>query len=530
MAGMNVVGDLFGAGKMFLPQVVKSARVMKKAVAVLLPYLEAEKESSGALGAQGTVLLATVKGDVHDIGKNIVGVVLGCNNYEVIDLGVMVSCEKILAAAREHDVDVIGLSGLITPSLDEMVHVAEEMKRQEFTLPLLIGGATTSRPHTAIKIAPKYDGAVVHVLDASRAVGVVGGLLSDEQRGAFLADNAAAQDDARRQHAKKSARQKLLPLAEARAKRLPVDWNTVDIPAPAVLGARRIDDQPLADLVDWIDWTPFFITWELNGRYPQILDHPEMGERARELLADARAMLDTIVREKWLVARGAWGFFPAASAGDDIEVYADERRAAVAARIHTLRQQSEREAGRPYLALADYVAPKGAGRPDTIGAFAVTAGIGAAERVARFKAGNDDYNAILLEALADRLAEAFAEKLHKEVRDACGYGTAESLTTEAVLRADYRGIRPAPGYPACPDHTEKRVLFDLLDAEKAGITLTESMAMVPGSSVSGLYFAHPESRYFAVGPIGKDQLADYAARKGMTEAEARRWLGPWLAD
>jgi 5-methyltetrahydrofolate--homocysteine methyltransferase len=525
MAGMSIVGDLFGDGKMFLPQVVKSARVMKKAVAVLLPYMEAEKAAGGGR-AQGKVVLATVKGDVHDIGKNIVGVVLGCNNYEVIDLGVMVPCEKILATARETGADLIGLSGLITPSLDEMAHVAREMKREGFTIPLLIGGATTSKPHTAIKIAPHFDQAVVHVLDASRAVGVVSALLSPEQKPGFLADNARDQEEARRSHAAKRARKQMVSLAEARRKRLVSDWPQVDRPVPAFLGLRTLADYPLGELADFIDWTPFFHAWELRGRYPQILTDPVVGEKAAELLADARALLTTIIEKKWLTASGVYGFFRAAAVGDDLELYdpADPQR--VVTTFHTLRQQIQKDADQPNLALADYVAPRESGLADHVGVFAVTAGPGVHELKARYRKDNDDYNAILVEALADRLAEAFAERLHQRARVDWGYGRAEALTHEQLIEEAYRGIRPAPGYPACPDHTEKRRLFE---AEKrAGITLTESFAMWPASSVSGFYFAHPEARYFAVGPLERDQVADYAARKGMTLAEAERWLGPSL--
>ncbi|HEX7880415.1 MAG TPA: vitamin B12 dependent-methionine synthase activation domain-containing protein, partial [Candidatus Eisenbacteria bacterium] len=523
MAGMDVVGDLFGSGKMFLPQVVKSARVMKKAVAQLLPYMEEEKAASGGLGAQGTIVLATVKGDVHDIGKNIVGVVLSCNNWNVIDLGVMVPCENILASAREHDAALIGLSGLITPSLEEMTHVAREMEREGFTTPLLIGGATTSRPHTAIKIAPAYSKATVHVLDASRAVGVATSLTSPEQRDAFVAENAAIQDEARRTHARKQERVTLLSIGEARARALRTDWATVDIPVPAFTGVRRVDDVSVADLIPWIDWTPFFITWEMGGRYPQILDHPQMGEKARELYADAQAMLERIVTERWITPRGVYGLFPAETIGDDIVVTPP---GGAPVRLHTLRQQAEKDADQPNLALADFVAPAGSRRQDHIGAFAVTSGHGVAERVAAFKKDHDDFNAILLEALADRLAEAFAEWLHARVRREWGYGAGENLTPEQILREQYRGIRPAPGYPAQPDHREKRALFSLLDAEVAtGITLTESLAMSPASSVSGFYYAHPASRYFAVGPVADDQLADYAARTGATPDEIRRWLG-----
>jgi 5-methyltetrahydrofolate--homocysteine methyltransferase len=527
MDGMNVVGDLFGAGKMFLPQVVKSARVMKKAVAVLEPYMEAERTSERS---QGRVILATVKGDVHDIGKNIVGVVLACNNYEVLDLGVMVSCEKILATAREKAAHLIGLSGLITPSLDEMVHVAREMERQEFTVPLLIGGATTNKAHTAVKIAPAYSHAVVHVLDASRAVGVVGSLISPKLKPAFVEDNARLQDSLRRDHAKKQAHKTLLPLEEARRLRLPIAWREVDIPRPAFLGLKSFDDYPLGDLVEYIDWTPFFHVWEIKGRFPAILEDPAAGERARELLEDARSLLARIVEGGWLKARGVYGFFPANSVGDDIEVYTDESRGKVRTALHTLRQQVEKSDGQPHLALADFIAPKACGLPDTIGAFAVTAGAGIEGIVSRFKAEHDDYNAIMAEALGDRLAEAFAERLHQIVREEWGYGRDERLTKDDLIRARYRGIRPAPGYPACPDHTEKRLLFDLLEVEKrAGIKLTESFAMIPASSVCGFYLAHPEARYFAVGPIGVDQVADYARRKGMSRAQTEKWLSPNLS-
>ena len=529
MAGMNVVGDLFGSGKMFLPQVVKSARVMKKAVAVLLPYMEAEKAAAGGVHTQGRIVLATVKGDVHDIGKNIVGVVLGCNNYEVIDLGVMVPCERILATARDSQADLIGLSGLITPSLDEMIHVAREMEREGFTVPLLIGGATTSRPHTAVKIAPAYSKGVVHVLDASRAVGVVGSLLTQAKKEAFLEENRRVQAEAVAHHEGKKSHRKILPLEEARRRRLATDWAKVDIPRPAFCGVCTVNDVSMAELAEWIDWTPFFHTWEMKGRYPDILSDPVAGARAQELLADARKLLDRLIRERSLTPRGVYGFLPASSAGDDIEVYADASRRERAARFHMLRQQIEKSPGQPNLCLADFVAPKESGRTDHVGFFAVTAGHGIEEVVARFQADHDDYNAIMAEALADRLAEAFAERLHKQARDDWGYGREENLTPDDILREKYRGIRPAPGYPACPDHSEKRTLFALLEAEaRAGIRLTESFAMYPGSSVSGFYFAHPEARYFPVGQIGPDQVEDYARRKGLTIPEAERWLGPNL--
>ncbi len=528
MAGMNVVGDLFGSGKMFLPQVVKSARVMKKAVAYLLPFMEAEKRKSGGRQAAGKVLLATVKGDVHDIGKNIVGVVLGCNNYEVVDLGVMVPCEKILQAAREHKVDVIGLSGLITPSLDEMVHVAREMTREGFQVPLLIGGATTSKAHTAVKIAPAYAQPVVHVLDASRAVGVVGSLLSAEQRSAFVEKTRLEQEQIRQAHRDRGPRA-LKSLADARANRLPTDWATIDIPTPGFIGVKVVDHLPLERLVPFIDWSPFFHTWELKGRYPQILDDPVIGSKARELYADARKLLDEIVAKELLTARGVYGFFPANSVEDDIELYADESRGTVLTTFHTLRQQMEKPEGQSNLALADFIAPKDSGRLDYLGAFAVTAGVGIEALCERFERDHDDYNSIMAKALADRLAEAFAEWLHKRAREEWGYGKAEQLTNEDLIRERYRGIRPAPGYPACPDHTEKRLLFDLLQVEsRVGIRLTETFAMYPAASVSGLYFAHPQAKYFAVGKIGRDQVLDYQARKQMPLAELERWLAPNL--
>ncbi len=528
MAGMSVVGDLFGSGKMFLPQVVKSARVMKKAVAYLMPFMEEEKKRVGGVRSQGKILLATVKGDVHDIGKNIVGVVLGCNNYDVIDLGVMVPCEKILSTAREQKADIIGLSGLITPSLDEMVHVAKEMTREGFDVPLLIGGATTSKAHTAVKIAPAYEPSVVHVLDASRAVGVVGTLMNAAQKPAFVQQVREDYASMQRAHQDKGQRT-LVPIAQARANRLATDWASVDIPVPSFLGVREISDQPLVELVPYIDWSPFFHTWELKGRYPGILDDPAVGPKAKELFDDARRLLDEIVGQRWLRARGVYGFFPAAAVDDDIELYRDGSRQAVAAVLHTLRQQSEKPAGHPHLALADYVAPKGSARQDYMGAFAVTAGLGLDELCRRFERDHDDYNSIMAKALADRLAEAFAEHLHKIARREWGYGTGEQLSNEDLIRERYRGIRPAPGYPACPDHTEKRTLFDLLEVERrTDITLTESFAMMPAASVSGLYFAHPEARYFAVGRIGKDQVEEYARRKGMAVETVERWLSPNL--
>jgi 5-methyltetrahydrofolate--homocysteine methyltransferase len=529
MAGMGVVGDLFGAGKMFLPQVVKSARVMKKAVAYLLPFLEAEKAARAAAGEEvrshGKIVLATVKGDVHDIGKNIVGVVLACNNYEVIDMGVMVPCEKILERARVEKADLIGLSGLITPSLDEMTHVAREMQRQGFKLPLLIGGATTSRAHTAVKIAPAYGEPVVHVLDASRAVPVTTSLLSPENKPAFVAQHRAEYEDLRRLHG--GSRTKLLSLETARAHRTPIDWRAEDLPAPAFLGARVLEDVPLETLRPYIDWTPFFHTWELKGVFPRILEHEKYGEQARQIFAEGNALLDRMMKERSIRARGVYGFFRASAVGDDVELYGPGGEALT--RFHFLRQQAAKDDGEPSRCLADFVAPKGTGLPDHIGGFAVTAGLGLRELVERFKAAHDDYNAIMAEALADRLAEAFAEYLHKRVRDEWGYGRREDLTNEQLIREEYRGIRPAAGYPACPDHTEKGALWRLLDVERTtGIALTESFAMWPVSSVSGLYFAHPASRYFSVGKIGADQVADYHARKGMTIEEVERWLGPNL--
>jgi 5-methyltetrahydrofolate--homocysteine methyltransferase len=531
MDGMGVVGDLFGAGKMFLPQVVKSARVMKKAVAHLTPFMEAEKAAMAAAGevtkAQGKIVLATVKGDVHDIGKNIVGVVLACNNYNVIDMGVMVPCEKILERAKDEKADLIGLSGLITPSLDEMVHVAREMERQGFKLPLLIGGATTSRAHTAVKIAPHYSEPVVHVLDASRAVPVTTSLLSDEGKPAFVAEHRASYEALRKAHS--APRQQVVSLETARARRTPIEWRTEDIPTPAFTGTRVLDNFPLATLRQFIDWTPFFHTWELKGVYPRIFDHPEQGAQARQIFAEANALLDTIIEKNLITARGVYGFFPAAAVGDDVELYTDASRATTLARFHFLRQQANREGSEPCRSLSDFIAPKETSLPDQIGAFAVTSGIGLKALCDSFRAANDDYNAIMAEAIADRLAEAFAECLHKRVRDEWGYGRAESLTIDDLIHEKYRGIRPAAGYPACPDHTEKGALWRLLNVEaNTGMMITESFAMWPGSSVSGLYFAHPESRYFSLGKIDRDQVADYAERKGMTVAEVERWLGPNL--
>ena len=526
MTGMNVVGDLFGAGKMFLPQVVKSARVMKKAVAYLQPFLEAEKKP-GAASAPVTVLLATVKGDVHDIGKNIVGVVLQCNGYAVVDLGVMVPADRILAAAKERGARVVGLSGLITPSLDEMVHVAREMERAGLTVPLLIGGATTSPVHTAVKIAPAYGPPVVHVLDASRAVGAVSGLLGTDAAAAFDA-NRKKQILLVAEHAARTAKP-LIALGAARARAPRFDWALADLTVPAFTGARVLSDVPLAELVPFIDWSPFFHAWELRGRYPQILEDAVLGEKARELFADARALLERIVKERLLSARGVYGFFPANADGDDIRLFADAARTRPFATLHTLRQQMEKPEGQPLEALADFVAPLTSGRADFVGAFAVTAGIGVDALCRAFEKDHDDYSSILVKALADRLAEASAEMLHQRARQDWGYGRTESLTADDLLKERYRGIRPAPGYPACPDHTEKKTLFSLLDVEaKTGISLTESFAMSPASSVSGFYFAHPEAHYFGVGRLGRDQVEDYARRKGLPLLEAERWLAPNL--
>jgi 5-methyltetrahydrofolate--homocysteine methyltransferase len=528
MAGMNIVGDLFGSGKMFLPQVVKSARVMKKAVAHLLPFMEEEKKRLGGYQSQGRVILATVKGDVHDIGKNIVGVVLGCNNYEVIDLGVMVPCEHILAAARDQKADIVGLSGLITPSLDEMVHVAKEMTREGFDVPLLIGGATTSKAHTAVKIAPSYAPSVIHVLDASRAVGVVGNLMNREQKAVFVQGIREDYDRVRQAHQDREAKP-VLSLANARARQLVSDWRGLEIPEPEGLGIHVIADQPLPELLPYIDWSPFFHTWELKGRYPGIFEHPTIGAKAKELFADAQQLLARIVDEKLLTAKGVYGLFAACSIGDDIELYPDASKKGVLATIHTLRQQGEKPQGLPNLALADYVAPQSSGRTDHVGAFAVTTGIRLDELCRKFDLDHDDYNSIMAKALADRLAEAFAEYLHKRVRELWGYGRLERLTNEELIREKYRGIRPAPGYPACPDHTEKRTLFDLLQVERhTGIILTESFAMLPAAAVSGWYFAHPEAKYFSVGKIGRDQVEDYAHRKGMDLRTIERWLAPNL--
>jgi 5-methyltetrahydrofolate--homocysteine methyltransferase len=533
MDGMNVVGDLFGSGKMFLPQVVKSARVMKLAVAHLVPYIEAERAASGvAPKPKGKMVIATVKGDVHDIGKNIVSVVLQCNNYEIVNLGVMVPAQKILETARRENADVVGLSGLITPSLEEMAHVAREMEREGFSVPLLIGGATTSRAHTAVRIAPNYSAPVVYVPDASRSVQVVQSLLSPEAREAYAAEVRTDYDRVRAQHAEKKGPGPLHPIADARQRRLKTDWTAYRPPAPRHPGLTVLRDYPLEALVPVIDWTPFFQAWELSGRFPKILDDPVVGEAARKLYAEARQMLESIVREKWISAHGVCGLFPAAQVNDDdIAIYSDDARSTVRMIYHNLRQQNHKPAGRPNLCLADFVAPAASGVPDWIGAFAVTAGGGIDERVARFEAQHDDYSAIMLKALADRLAEAFAEHLHARVRrEFWGYAADERLDNEALIEEAYVGIRPAPGYPACPDHTEKAGLFALLAAsENTGMRLTESFAMLPAASVSGFYFSHPESSYFAVAKIGEDQVTDYARRKGISVPEVERWLAPNLA-
>ena len=527
MDGMKVVGNLFGAGKMFLPQVVKSARAMKKAVAYLLPYMEERKRLTGGSSSQGRVLMATVKGDVHDIGKNIVAVVLGCNNYEVIDLGVMVPAAKILDAAIEQKADIVGLSGLITPSLDEMAFVAREMERRGFTLPLLIGGATTSRQHTAVKIAPEYNRSVVHVLDASRAVDVVSSLLG-ENRSSFDAANRTSQVEIRESYAQR--RQKpLLTYERAYANRLTTDWDDHVIASPWFVGRRYLDDIPLADLAKYIDWTFFFSAWELKGRFPGILEHPEYGAPARELYDHAQTLLRRIIDEKLLRANGVYAFWPANTIGDDIVVYRTDDRREELGRFPMLRQQEEIADGRPNRSLADFIAPRESGVPDYLGMFAVTAGLGSDDLVRRFEEDHDDYNAIMVKALADRLAEAFAEYLHAQARHDWGYGEHEALSSDDLIAEKYRGIRPAYGYPACPDHSEKFKLFDLLDARRQGLSLTDSAAMLPAASVSGLYFSHPQAKYFNVGRIGRDQLESYAKRKGMAIEEAERWLGPYLA-
>ncbi len=557
MAGMRVVGDLFGSGKMFLPQVVKSARVMKKSVAYLTPFMEEEKRlhvaGGGTAQPQGRIVMATVKGDVHDIGKNIVGVVLACNNYEVIDLGVMVPCDKILATAKEKQADVIGLSGLITPSLDEMVHVAKEMKRTGCTLPLLIGGATTSAAHTAVKVSPEYAEPVVHVLDASRVIGVVSALMNPASKPAFAQENREKQDRQRTEFADRRNTRKLLPLAEARARRQPTDWKTVDIPKPEFTGTRvyasgqghgsevighgSATDHPapstqhleLSAIAEFIDWSPFFSAWELHGRFPDILTDAVVGVEATKLYADAQAMLARIVQENRYSAKAVIGFWPANAVGDSVEVYADESRSRVLQIFPFLRQQNEKPAGQFQHCLADFIAPRDSGRIDYLGGFAVTSGHGVEEFAKEFEAKHDDYSAIMAKALGDRLAEALAELMHKKAREFSDYGKTENLEMKDIIREKYRGVRPAPGYPACPDHQAKPPLFELLAAEATtGIRLTESYAMFPASSVSGWYFNHPESKYFAVGKLGKDQVEDYAVRLGQPVAESEKWLAPYL--
>jgi 5-methyltetrahydrofolate--homocysteine methyltransferase len=530
MDGMGIVGDLFGAGKMFLPQVVKSARVMKRAVARLLPYMEAEKVKTGGgqRQARGKIVMATVKGDVHDIGKNIVGVVLACNDYEIVDLGVMVPCEKILKTAREQGADLIGLSGLITPSLDEMVHVAREMEREGFKTPLLIGGATTSAKHTAVRIAPCYREPVVHVKDASRCVGVVDRLIRQELKLEFDKENRTFQERERESYAKRRQR-KLVSYAEAQRRRFTIDWNGTTIPKPAFVGRRVLKDMPLTEIVPYIDWSPFFMAWELSGKYPGIFEDAAIGAEARKLHADAQRLLDRIVAEKLLQAHAVYGFYPALSDGDDIVIFTDDSRKEERLRLPMLRQQWEREGQTSFRSLADYLAPKGNGQADYLGAFAVSAGFGTDELVRRFEAEHDDYNSIMTKALADRLAEALAEYLHERARRDWGYGRDEQLSKDDLIDEKYRGIRPASGYPSCPDHTDKRALWNLLEVEQTtGIKLTDTFAMWPGASVSGLYFSHPQATYFAVDLITKDQVQSYAGRKQMPVAEVERWLAPNL--
>ncbi len=528
MAGMKVVGDLFGDGKMFLPQVVKSARVMKQAVAYLEPFMEEEKKKSGIKTKMPKIVMATVKGDVHDIGKNIVGVVLGCNNYEVIDLGVMVPCEKILETAREVEADVIGLSGLITPSLDEMVHVAGEMRREGFNLPLLIGGATTSPVHTAVKIAPQYDLPVAYVPDASRAAGVISKLLNPASKEKAAQELLKEHERRRKAYQDRNRERKLLSIKDARANRTPIEWKNCTLEKPAFLGLKEYAVE-VETLIEYIDWTPFFYTWEMKGRYPKILTDPKLGEEASKLFEDAQSLLKDIVQNRRFQPKAVIGFFPANSEGDDILIYTDESRKEIQTTFHTLRQQTAKADDKPNQALSDFVAPKDSGLADYLGGFALTTGVEVEELAGNFEKELDDYNAILVKAVGDRLAEALAEYMHKQVRDEWGYGRTENLNVDELVSEKYRGIRPAPGYPAQPDHTEKPILFELLDAEKrVGIKLTESNSMSPASSVSGMYYAHPESRYFAVGKINRDQVEDYAERKKMSVSEVERWLGPIL--
>jgi 5-methyltetrahydrofolate--homocysteine methyltransferase len=529
MDGMKVVGDLFGAGKMFLPQVVKSARVMKRSVAWLTPFMEKERAANPGSRSQGRIVMATVKGDVHDIGKNIVGVVLACNNYEIIDLGVMVPCEKILQTARERNCDIIGLSGLITPSLDEMIHVAKEMQRADFSTPLLIGGATTSKAHTALKIQPHYDQGVIHVLDASRSVNVVSSLLNPERKPEYLAGVNAEYQELRTEYAGRSGARELLTFDKAKANAFTSDWPSIDIPVPERLGATEFDDFPLGELVDYFDWSPFFHVWELRGRFPAIFDDPLVGVEARKLYDDARRLLDDIVRNRRFRARGVLGFWTANRIGEDIQLYSDPEATVPLATFHGLRQQMKKPPGQPNFSLADFVAPRESGRIDHVGAFAVTAGEEVHKVAADFERRLDDYQSIMTKALGDRFAEAFAECLHHKAREFWGFGKTENLTKEDLIREKYRGIRPAPGYPAQPDHTEKEIIWQLLDVERrAGIRLTESLAMYPGSSVSGFYFAHPDAKYFGVGKIERDQVKNYSARKGMSFADTEKWLQPIL--
>jgi 5-methyltetrahydrofolate--homocysteine methyltransferase len=531
MTGMNIVGDLFGSGKMFLPQVVKSARVMKQAVAYLLPFMEQSKDGRQHGGSNGKIIMATVKGDVHDIGKNIVGVVLQCNNYEVVDLGVMVPAAKILETAKAHNADIIGLSGLITPSLDEMCHVAAEMERQGFELPLMIGGATTSRVHTAVKIHPNYRrGQTVYVNDASRAVGVAQSLMSVDMRAGYVAELRGEYARIAAAHARAQEDKARLPFATARANALKLDWSgSYQPPKPGFIGTKVLSDYSIKELIDYIDWTPFFSTWELAGKFPAILDDAKYGPAARSLYEDARAMLDKIVAENWFKASGVLGFWPANAEGDDILVYGDESRSKPIAVLHTLRQQLSKREGRANTALSDFIAPRSSSLADYIGAFTVTAGIGEDEVAERFKRANDDYSAIMVKALADRLAEAFAERLHQRARkDFWGYAPNEAMTAEQLIAEKYDGIRPAPGYPAQPDHTEKGTLFKLLESERVGVKLTESFAMWPGAAVCGLYFSHPQSAYFGVGKIERDQVEDYARRKNWSVSDCERWLAPIL--
>jgi len=531
MEGMNIVGDLFGSGKMFLPQVVKSARVMKKAVAYLIPYLEQEKSAGGKIRAAGKVLLATVKGDVHDIGKNIVGVVLGCNNYQIIDLGVMTSAEKIFETARKENVDIIGLSGLITPSLDEMVHIAREMERNKFETPLLIGGATTSKKHTAVKIAPEYSYPVIHVLDASRSVGVVSNLLNPQKKGEFTKELHAEYQEIRKTHNQKYSEKEFISLTQARNNRMKTDWRSYQTVQPQFTGYRLFNDFPLEEIRTRIDWSPFFTAWELKGRYPKIFENAKFGTEAKKLYQDAQSLLDHITESKTLRAQAVIGFFPANSVGiDDIEVYIDDNRESPLAVIHTLRQQMDKTNEQNNLALSDFVAPRESGVADYIGLFAVTAGIGTENLVEKFEKEHDDYSSIMTKALADRLAEALAELMHEKVRkEFWGYSPDENFSNQNLISESYRGIRPAPGYPACPDHTEKQTIFDLLHVqEQTALRLTENFAMLPAASVSGYYFAHPQSRYFGIGKIAKDQVIDYARRKGMDVKTVEKWLAPIL--